>query len=158
MREDHHPKTARFKEDWGKNMKYELLFLIQIMQKTRNSSNYFHSMLGTVLICGKIASCVYFIFMKPAVLRGADFYMQNKSTGCEPFAHTDCVGKHSHPHSDWGAIECSPVNLTCMFLECWSKLEYPGKTHTSTMRTCGLHTKTYAETPAHNFSTVWQTC
>ncbi|XP_054638507.1 mutS protein homolog 5 isoform X2 [Dunckerocampus dactyliophorus] len=35
----------------------------------------------------------------------------------------------------------SPINITCMFLECGTKPEYPEKTHTRTGRTCKLHTE-----------------
>ena len=34
-----------------------------------------------------------------------------------------------------------PINLTCMFLDCGRKPEYPEETHASTGRTCKLHTE-----------------
>lgn len=35
----------------------------------------------------------------------------------------------------------SPINLTCMFLVCWRKPQYPERTHAGTGRTCKLHTE-----------------
>ncbi len=38
------------------------------------------------------------------------------------------------------AVNITPINLTCMSLDCGRKLESPEKTHAGTRRTCKLHT------------------
>ncbi|MEQ2315656.1 hypothetical protein AMECASPLE_024677 [Ameca splendens] len=109
-----------------------------IIWKTKRCNGSFHQMSLEHLKCIHPSTVYTCFYVQSHGEAGA--YLQRllgEMWGTPWTVHQIITGTHKHSHTSKGNLQ-TPVNLTVMFLDCWSKPEYPERTHRCMGRTCKL--------------------